>query len=377
MCLFRNRWVLLLCMAFASPFIAILFSQLLKHKIVLSYYDSPLRFILAIPILIALLIVRIKNLYFVFFSFPTTLILTISLLPLLPHTGWAIVDPDRFSSYFVDPLTFGRISLELALISILTPLLLLSSVARKNLIVFLIKIAALVIGLVLSIKSGSRTGWLALPFITMFLLFHFIRIQRIYSILVSIALVAALGLLFIYTDSPMQRRFNQAFHEITSYHWNAVNKDESASMRISFARIGFYLFELKPFEGWGDRDFKSHLNDMEINKFSTDFTRQYVLNAGFHNEFITNMVRSGIWGLISSILIFAIPFGFFWNQWICSRINIFALTGMSFVFFDIVSAFSTEVVNLKFTAAYYAYLIVLFVSQSLLFERDADSLIIK
>jgi O-antigen ligase len=67
--------------------------------------------------------------------------------------------------------------------------------------------------------------------------------------------------------------------------------------------MGLHYFSERPLSGWGDKGFKEKLNDPEISFFSSSFTRDFAFNAGFHNEFITNMVRSGILGLVSSILL--------------------------------------------------------------------------
>jgi O-antigen ligase len=136
-----------------------------------------------------------------------------------------------------------------------------------------------------------------------------------------------------------------------------VNIDNSVGMRLSFARMGYYLFTLRPFSGYGDHNFKDRINDPFPSSFTTQYTRDFPVNAGFHNEFTTNMVRSGIWGFISTALLFFVPLGIFayaLKQSICNDI---ALFGLAFVICELISSISTEVFNLKFTATLYSFII--------------------
>lgn len=370
--LLHQPWIIIICFAMTSPFLAVLISQLFRQEFELSYFDSPFRFILFIPLLFALLATYQKPVLALNYSFPAAVLLTFGILPLLPHTGWAVAQPGRITSYFVDPLTFGRMALELSMISVLIPLTCDSDHQNKRFMVAFIKLVVLIAGLLLSIRTGSRTGWLAMPFVTVLWVVYCFRNSRKMAIVMSFALVGVLSYSFMHMDTFMNRRFNLAVQEFKAYQWKSMNKDESIPMRISFVRIGIDLFKLKPLSGWGDRGFEAEINDAEIRTYSSDFTRQYALSAGFHNELITNMVRSGVWGMLSTLLIFFVPLLYFSRCWTRSKENIYAFCGICFIFFEVASGLSTEVTNLKFTAAYYSYMVVILFFQSYRFVQTTN-----
>jgi O-antigen ligase len=127
--------------------------------------------------------------------------------------------------------------------------------------------------------------------------------------------------------------------------------------------MGLYFFSERPLSGWGDENFKEKLNDPEISFFSSSFTREFALNSGFHNEFITNMVRSGVLGLLSSLLLITTPLIIFWKLLTFNRQ--LAIAGVTYVICELISGLSTEVFNLKFTAALYAFNISVFLGLAL------------
>jgi O-antigen ligase len=86
---------------------------------------------------------------------------------------------------------------------------------------------------------------------------------------------------------------------------NELNVDSSIEMRLSMYRMGVEYFFERPFAGWGDL---SWLDSTSWREF-TIFASSMAINApkhGFHNEIITNSVRSGIWGFISVVSLYIV-----------------------------------------------------------------------
>jgi O-antigen ligase len=354
----KSKWTVLVFITFSLPLLAILNSQFLNNSWEWRYYDSPSRFIFAIPLIIYIWQSRIKIQPLFELTFPLTLVVTFITLPFLPQLGWG-ANPNRLSTYFVDPLTFGRISLTFSLVS-----LAFINFKNKSLISNLVLMIGFILGLYLSVKSGSRTGWLAFPIVLFFL---FIMQSPLKNKLASICIalmIVVISTFTIYKLSPATNQsVNNAIHEISSYQFNQLNPDNSVGMRISFFRMGLYYFTARPISGWGDESFKEKLNDPEISYFSSSFTREFALKAGFHNEFITNMVRSGVLGLLSSLLLLGTPLIIFWRLLTLNRQ--LAIAGITYVFCELISGLSTEVFNLKFTAALYAFNISVFLGLAL------------
>ena len=116
------------------------------------------------------------------------------------------------------------------------------------------------------------------------------------------------------------------------------------------------------------------LNNPELTAFASEYTRYFPLSAGFHNEITTNMVRSGVWGLISSALIFLVPAWFFTSN-LSSRDNEvrkLALVASGFIISAFFNAMSTEILNLKYTASFYGLMITI-LAGSLIILRKSES----
>jgi O-antigen ligase len=355
---FANKWSILLFTTFSLPLLAILNSQFLNNSWEWRYYDSPSRFLFAIPLIIYIWQSKIKLQPLFEFTFPLTLIVTFIALPFLPKLGWG-ADPSRLATYFVDPLTFGRISLTFGLVS-----LAFINFKNKSVISNLVLLIGFFLGLYLSVKSGSRTGWLAAPIVFIFLFVMYVPFKNKFASLCIALLISITGTLTIYkSSSTVNQRVNLAIHEISSYQLKQLNPDNSVGMRISFFRIGLHYFSERPIAGWGDKGFKENINSPEISFFSSNFTRELALNAGFHNEFITNMVRSGILGLLSSLLLIGTPLIIFWKLLALNRQ--LAIAGVTYVVCELISGLSTEIFNLKFTAALYTFNVSVFLGLAL------------
>jgi O-antigen ligase len=360
-----SRWVRVFAVVFCLPILAILISQQLRDDFDLARYDAPSRFVFAIPILLALIKRRISIVAVLEWVLPLSLILTVAAWHWLPKINWA-GDPSRLSTYFIDPLSFGRLCLELGLLS----LLMVGRCAGRStaycVLLNGLKLIAVVIGIGFSIYSGSRTGWLGLPVVLFFFLTRAFPFKRFYSSLLAIGLMVAVSIGFYSASTNVHDRVQMAWQEASSYKRTELNPDNSAGMRMSFARMGWYYFKLQPLAGWGDKGFAGHVNDPAISGFASQYTREFVLTAGFHNEITTNAVRSGVWGLISSLAIFLVPLLFFARVVLQGGAgNTVAFLGFCYVLMEFIAGMSTEVLNLKFTATFYACMLALWLAATL------------
>ena len=358
----ENRWLSVICLAYFSPVLAILISQTFRQEYQLDYYDSPSRFLFSIPVLYVLIKKNIDPSKYLGHVIPLTLYITLIALPFLPKKDWALAN-NRLTTFFVDPLTFGRYCLEFSLITLLM-INIENHKLKESLQSLIFKLGGATIGIWLSIQSGSRTGWLSFPIILILFITSALPYSKSKSIIFGglIALVASVSIYS--TSNTVKTRLHQAIHDIIEYKWNAVSQETSVGMRISIMRMGAYFLALRPLSGWGDREFEARINDPEVSRFADNNTRQLGLNSGFHNEFITNAVRSGIWGIASVLCIFIIPFIYFVKR-IYDKPNKYALVGISFLIMEFTSAMSTEVLNLKFTATFFAIFLACLIASSM------------
>src|SRR5450830_1406268 len=346
-----QKWLRLFIFTLAAPICAIFISQLFRQDFSWSYYDAPSRLLICIPILYVMIASRLNVVNSLGYAIPFTILINLFSILIHPNYTWG---PDRVTTFLADPLTFGSINLTLGLLSLLS-----ISALKDHWLTKLLKIVGFVAGVYLAIHSGSRTGWFAMPVILMLWLQPQTLKTKLSSVVISLILVSIIALALFNLSTTVHIRSGELFSEALNYRWDTLNPDTSTAMRISFFRIACFLFAQNPLAGWGDTGFGNLLNDPYISAFASSYTRQFPLHAGFHNEITTNMVRSGIWGLISSVVIFLIPTCFF-AAYIRSKnqdIRKIALLGISFMICAFFSGMSTEIFNLKYTAAFYGMMI--------------------
>ena len=120
----------------------------------------------------------------------------------------------------------------------------------------------------------------------------------------------------------------------------------------------------------GDLGWISIINSPELAVFSSYTARMVAIN-GFHNEILTNSVRSGIWGLISSIMFYLIPILWFFKVNIINNkikcICLFQLTLTLHLFF---TGLTTEITNLIFLSSFYGLLMSVFLGESFFFYKQ-------
>ncbi len=368
--LYSKHWALKFSVVLSAPICAIFISQVIGQSFLWHYYDAPFRLLICIPILYAMIICKVNVLKPLSYVIPTTVFINLIDVLINPNIGWG---PDRVTSYLADPLTFGSINVMLGLLSLTS----INLLGKDSWFLKIFKLLGFLAGIYLSINSGSKTGWLAIPFILTIWGYQCIKTSnKNFALTFTLALALVLMLsICTYQYSPVVHLRSDIFlTEALSYQWNHINPDTSTAMRVSFFRIALFLFTQNPLSGWGDTGFGYMLNNPELTAFASEYTRYFPLSAGFHNEITTNMVRSGVWGLISSALIFLVPTWFFTSN-LSSRDNEvrkLALVASGFIISAFFNAMSTEILNLKYTASFYGLMITIFAG-SLIILRKSES----
>ncbi|WP_254224829.1 O-antigen ligase family protein [Burkholderia multivorans] len=335
------------------PVASILISSAFRGKFAAPMFDSPSRFAAAIPILLLVVHYRFSVGRWLQYTIPLGLLMTFVQLHFFegPHF-W---DGDRMATYFADPLTFGQYMMTLGLMSLAS--INLFGKDRPPLIAF--KCVAAAFGFYLSIRSGSRTGWLAMPIVIAYLALPRHRQLRARNVALALGVVAVLLISSYEFSQTVRDRIDAAQQDYASYHFSGIAPDTSAGLRITFLRIGTYLAATHPLGGLGDTGFESALKAPELAAFASPYARSFALHAGFHNELMTNAVRSGIWGILSTLALFIVPMVIFVRAIRSPDRDRVAngTMGLVFMICQIVSGMTTEVFNLKFTASFSAIFI--------------------
>lgn len=359
-----NNWAKVVFVMLLSPIIGIFISQLLRQDWIIRSYDSPSRFLLALPIFWVLYQKKLSPTNWWKITIPLSLISIPIITPFLPQTGWATIDSSRFAIYFIDPLTFGRIALSMSCLSFVS----IAFTNKKHWPIMMLQLLGGMIGIYYSIKSGSRTGWLAAPILIFIFIFIFTFKNKLLSLMTALFITTIVSLFAYQNSDTVRLRTIQAIEDVAKYKIGqpSMENETSVGLRLSFIQMGWHYFIKAPLTGYDDKGFETIMLSSEANlKIHSDFAKQFALTAGFHNEFITNTVRAGIWGSIYTLLLLLTPLAVATTLIRKDSKNYIALVGLTYTINEIISSLSTEVFNLKFTAAFYALLISCILAQSI------------
>lgn len=369
-----RRWRWIIALTLTGPVLAVGMGQLLRGEFYPPNFDAPLRIALCAPVFWAisrgwLYLEGKEPITFLWmkYCFPLTLIWTFIYRPSW-STNWGY---HVITTYFVDVLTFGSFTLLFALLSF-TALTFFWS--RLSLLSRLISLLGVLIGLYLSVKSGSRTSWINIPvFLFIWALGFSLPIYgRLKTLSILVLFIATAGML-VHSSPHFTSKVLAAINEISNYHWEQT--DGSVAVRISFYRMALFYFSHNPIKGWGDLGWKDLMNSPEIVQYASEYARNFP-EHGFHNEILTSSVRSGIWGLLSSIAFFLFPI--IWALKILQQpINIkLKFKGFFILFFMLhmlLAGMTTEVTNLVFLASFLGLTISLFIGESINHLRKPNS----
>lgn len=351
-----SPWQKALALALCGPFMAVVIAQTIRGQFYLPNWDNTLRLVFAAVIFVALCkgwLSRparpsVSELW-LRYSFPACMIWT-----LVDRPAWTSAwGSDRITTYFVDPLSFGSLCLLIAVLSLVG---LSFYWSRMSVGERLLSGLGGLCGLYLSAQSGSRTGWLALPIVLLLWAWLFgVRAygRRLTWALVLLGCLAALAMIAL--QPVLTEKIQLAIQEIIHYQWNGMNEDGSVAMRISFYRMALFYLSQNPWGGWGDVGWMQLMHSPELAVYASEFTRNFPKN-GFHNEVLTSAVRSGVWGLISSLCLFMVPIA--WctrqirQQAELSGAHLSALAALFFVLHLFITGMTTEVTHLIFLASF-------------------------
>jgi len=367
-----KHWRQLICGMLIAPLIAVALGQLFRLDFYPPNWDGPLRLALCIPIFLVtangnLRGVSTKSIGQIWLTIilPLTLLWTLFFRVNWPK-NWGVIS---LTTYFVDPLTFGSYTLLFSLLILLglSHLWNKLGLANKCLCVF-----GVLSGFYLSITAGSRTGWFNLPvFFGVWAFFVLIPKFGVKKTILLITLLIVFFLVTIIGNSYLLNKFILIWTEISKYNLNAPNEDNSVSLRLSFYRMGLTYFLERPIAGWGDLGWISQINRPDLMQYASDYARESPKH-GFHNEIITNAVRSGIWGLFASISLIAVVIiraiqGIKLKSG--SELRLVSLTLLVFIAHLFIAGLTTEITNLVFLSSFIGLTLAVLLGEQIYLEE--------
>lgn len=352
-----RRYARVLLIALSAPLAAAGLSALLRQDGYPGQFDAPSRFLLAVPIFLYVLRSRAGVLQWLQRLLPLAVLVPLVVLEVFGRDQkWPA---GRETTAAVDPLVFGYLSLAFGLMCLVT--LPGRRVKPGEWPGVLWRVTGMAAGIYLSVRSGSRTGWAAFPVVVgLWLYWHWGRGYpwRTLAVLTATAAIPVAAYLLL---PAVQARVQEGWQEIAQYTWSGIAPYTSVGLRITYLRMASELFAMHPWQGLGDTS-RIPLTALPAFSYTSPEALKIAYGSAFHNQVVSSAVRSGVGGLVAAALLMLVPLA------ICvrgirqqgSRESADAAMGVAFFTCLLVSSLSTEVVDLKFMASFYAVMAAVF-----------------
>nr|WP_163503633.1 O-antigen ligase family protein [Halomonas socia] len=237
----------------------------------------------------------------------------------------------------INAIPFGNLSLLLGSLALMAVLWSLRYRSARHVSWMVVAILATALGLLGSVLSGTRGGWVAIPFM-MLLVYRAARdvLPRRVLRLGAGGLAALMLVTVMLPHSGVGERVGQVTSDAHRY-WQQGNAGNSLGMRLELWRAGAIMVAEKPLFGYGERHMESALRALAEEGRVYD---RVIIHVQLHNEIIDTAARRGLLGVLSLILLYAVPLWLFWNKLRRSRhapdLQILAAAGMMVpvAFFD-------------------------------------------
>lgn len=266
--------------------------SILVHQLEISRFDTFSRFLLMIPVYWLLRGLPLNRAFFIYGLAAGCIGAgALGLYQVL------VLDMDRAQGFATNAITFGNLAIAMAIVlGLLWPTL----KPRKPMATFFI--LALLCGLLASLLSGARGGWLViLPALAAYLILH----RRAWpAILAGLALVTVVAVMVdqLLTHAIISSRLQLAAVEFSAYLEGDVTG--SIGKRLEIWRAAAMLFFESPWLGIGLDRFNEHLNGL-IQQGLIDPQLDHFLTI--HNSYLGLACELGVLGLLTLLLLLLYP----------------------------------------------------------------------
>lgn len=338
------------CIALAAPLAAVALSTLAHGHPEFPTWDSPSRFLFVIPVFLALRRASVRPLAWADLAFPIGALATLAIALFLSR-DWSDGD-HRLGSKFLNPIHFGDLALAFGVLSAAA----LNWWRKDKNWVVAVKIAGLVAGLATSVLTGSRGGWLALPFVLAIVLWEHGRGKSLrWKVLTPVVIVALFAVVYG-SSSTVRERIDVVASNLTQYQHG--HEDTSVGVRLQLYKVAAELIEEHPVLGLGGHGFRNAMNSMAQQGRLTPAAAQ--LGKGeVHNQLLAYMADYGIVGGLALLAIYFVPALFFARLLKSSSAAArgAAMLGLLFAIMFFVFGLTVETFDLKGTVSIYALIV--------------------
>lgn len=160
-------------------------------------------------------------------------------------------------------------------------------------------------GVLASILTGARGGWIAFPLCFLLIVFfNFKQINKKILTFSSLLFVLAISLFIYRPEFGIQKRYNAAKYDVTQY-FEKGNKNTSLGARFDMWENGLIATTEKPILGHGSSGYegfkKQQVESQKMAKTTLRFN-------SLHNQYLETFVKRGVIGFVGLMAILFVPF---------------------------------------------------------------------
>jgi O-antigen ligase len=332
-------------LAMASPVIAIFLSQTYHHNFIAASYDWASRFLLCIPIFLALRKVNFHTITILQFGLPIGALVTLLVLLIHPF-NW---NGYNTTSQAFNLIHFGDTALMLGFLSLFS----INWERKDHALVLALKLGGFIAGCYMSIQSGERGGWIAIPILLLLGVIAFNKKNLWLKFSIAIPIIIAAILLSYFLSQHIQARIDLIFSDLNNYIHG--NKDTSIGIRIQLYLAALHLFMENPFFGVGPGQFAHSMPALTASGLLTPLGGIAGLSE-VHNEILEKCAETGFFGLAAILSIYFVPAFFFWRATKSNHAyaRVASFMGLCLILGFFIFGLTVEIFNLKMTAAFFS-----------------------
>ena len=340
-----DKYSIAFALAMSSPVLAIFLSQAYHGEFKAPYYDWAARFLLAIPIFLALRQTSIRVLSILQYGMPIGALVGLLALKLHPF-DWG----GRYTtSEFFNLIHFSDTALVLGFLSLFS----INWKREDSPSILAFKLCGFLAGIYMSIQSGERGSWVAIPLLLLLWTILNVRERRWLKFgIAALVVISASWLSYLLID-VVHTRIGYIFSDIDGYAHG--NKDTSVGVRIQLYLAALHLFIEHPFFGVGPGGFAQAIPDL-VSSGKLTYFGGVLGKAEIHNEILAKCAETGLFGLLSILSVYLVPAAILWrslNNPIAQKM-IAGMMGLGLITGFFVFGLTVEIFDLKMTAAFYA-----------------------
>lgn len=211
-----------------------------------------------------------------------------------------------------------------------------------------------------SVLTGTRGAWLAVPIVLVIYLFDLAYFFRWSAVKVAGYALMALLLIAItaYQNPIIKSRYDLAVNETQLFFHPTPEsrqkaEDTSVGQRWLMWSNALYMIQIKPWLGWGKKGYLDFKNERILNG---EVLPQIAKYTDAHNDYLDALAKRGLFGLLSLLALFILPFILFTNILVNGSFEqrSFALSGVVMIIGYAISGLTCTFMTINMDVMFYS-----------------------